>query len=73
MARGSRLRAIKEKFIGIDQFGTMTTFNVQGEDSVKTCYGAFMSLILVFIITSYGIYRTVAMFNRDDTFVSRVL
>eukprot|EP00351_Strombidinopsis_sp_SopsisLIS2011_P003294 CAMPEP_0116874620 /NCGR_PEP_ID=MMETSP0463-20121206/6117_1 /TAXON_ID=181622 /ORGANISM="Strombidinopsis sp, Strain SopsisLIS2011" /LENGTH=58 /DNA_ID=CAMNT_0004518517 /DNA_START=5 /DNA_END=181 /DNA_ORIENTATION=+ len=51
----------------------MTTFNVEGDDSVKTCYGACMSLILILILTSYGIYRFNAMYLRDDTFISRIL
>ena len=51
----------------------MTTFKINGDDSVKTLYGACMSLILMFILTSYGVFRTVAMFDRDDTFISRVL
>ena len=59
-------RQCLERFKSADMFGQSVGLTWNGEDQYKTTYGAFISWILIIILTAYGIGRLFTIFGRTD-------
>ena len=53
-------------------FGLDQQFNIRGQSTINTLWGAFMSLVLFAVILAYGVYRWITLFELDDTNVQKL-
>ncbi|CDW73837.1 UNKNOWN [Stylonychia lemnae] len=68
----SNCQLLLSRFKGVDQFGTKVQLTFQGKESYKTSFGAFVSLILIITLMSYGIYKGQLLFNKYNPNISKV-
>ena len=51
----------------MDLFSTNITFRESGGDSFGSIFGAFASLIIITLVTLYGLQKYLVMSNHEDT------
>lgn len=55
----------------LDFYGEEIKLTYKGDDKYKTYPGAFVSLLLIFILSAYAIYRGVILINKMNPEVSK--
>ena len=51
----------------IDIFGEQVNFNIDGENSHKSFFGSFVTIIIALIVVSYGLDKFILMTEYRDT------
>ena len=54
-------------FFSFDLFGKKPEFNIEGEDSLKSCFGATLSFLILIILAIYATIKFQVMVTFDDT------
>jgi hypothetical protein len=62
-----------DRFKQLDQFGHEFKMNMQGDTSINSGYGAFISLLLALILIAYTGVRIHALHLRRDTIRSSII
>ena len=63
----SFLKKIANVQKSIDIFGERVNFNIDGSDSHKSFFGAFVTMIIALIVLSYGLDKFILMTEYRDT------
>ena len=63
----SFLKKIANGQKSIDIFGEKVNFNIDGADSHKSFFGAFVTIIITLIVLSYGLDKFILMTEYRDT------
>jgi len=67
------LERVKDTIRSLDMYGTPVTFNVAGENAVKTYIGTLLTLLTYLIIGSYGLLMFITFVTRANPNVSMTL
>ena len=65
--------SITNLFKSLDMFGSSVTFNIDGQETVKSYIGSFLSFVLISVTIMYAFTRYQVMINFDDTNYSETL
>jgi hypothetical protein len=65
------VQTLKKSFKSVDLYGEKIELTYKGEGTYKTNIGAFVSLVLIFILGAYLIYRALVMFTKQGTNVNK--
>lgn len=55
------------RFSNFDLFGIGIKFNLRGQEEFKTNGGAFVSILLIFTVTLFAVYRAVILATITNT------
>ena len=71
MAKQNRKKSALDQvggvFTSIDFFGETADFSIEGKRTVKSVFGALISLVIVVVTFVYGTNKFIIMYNRENT------
>ena len=67
MKRNNFVDKLKSTFLKADLFGEKAEIQVKGESSYHSCFGAFISILIMLLTFAYGIQKFKVMLNFEDT------
>eukprot|EP00347_Sterkiella_histriomuscorum_P023757 403333491 len=67
----SMWHSVSSKFKLIDIYGQQINLTYKGDDSFKTMPGAFASVLIIFMILAFSVFRSIVLFTRNDPNISK--
>ena len=59
--------SIRNYLKSLDMFGSGVTFNIDGEETVKSYIGSFFSFVIICVTLVYAFTKWQVMVNFEDT------
>lgn len=63
---------MKDQFKGFDWFGQTVQLTYKGEEQYRTLLGAFVSFILILVLTGYGTFKAYYLFSRFNPEITKI-